>query len=69
VLAAGAYAGVTYIPAVTMTAIQPYFLIVSGVFIAVFLNKAYTKLIAVEKNIQSLRASFRPPVTPATKRK
>jgi len=47
-----AYAGITYIPASTLSAITPYFLIVSGIFILVFINDAYAKLNSVEKSLK-----------------
>ena len=40
----GAYAGITYIPSAIISAISPYFLIVSGIFVIVFINNTYTKI-------------------------
>jgi hypothetical protein len=40
----GAYAVSQYIPKTTLDGIAPYFLIVSFVFIAIFVNKTYTKI-------------------------
>lgn len=43
-LGMGGYAGSVYLPTSFITVITPYFLIVSGIFILVFINEAYTKL-------------------------
>lgn len=41
VVACSALAVVTYVPAATIAAIAPYFLIVSGSFVVVFMGKAF----------------------------
>ena len=44
VLGGGAYAVITYVPSTVITAVTPYFLIVSAVFSYIFLNKMYQKI-------------------------
>lgn len=55
VFGVGAYAGITYLPATIISAIQPYFLIVAGVFAFTFLNQAYTKLSNLDRSMKSMQ--------------
>ena len=47
----GAYAAITYIPVATLDAIQPYFLIVSGIFITVVIGKMFH---VADKNVTNV---------------
>ena len=57
----GAYAAITYIPVATLDAIQPYFLIVSGIFITVVIGKMFH---TADKNVTNVTVV--PPVTVIT---
>jgi hypothetical protein len=58
VLGGGAYAGITYLPANTVAAIAPYFMIVSLVFVAIFVNKAYTQAKNAAKAVEALTSKL-----------
>ena len=47
----GAYAITQYVPAATLAAFAPYFAIVAIAFGAIFLNKAYAKLVAIHQSL------------------
>ena len=47
----GAYAAITYIPIATLDAIQPYFLIISGIFITVVIGKMFH---VADKNVTNV---------------
>jgi hypothetical protein len=51
-LGGGAYAVTQYVAVATLAAIAPYFAIVAIAFGAIFLNKAYTQLVAVAKSLK-----------------
>jgi drug/metabolite transporter (DMT)-like permease len=52
VFGGGGYALITYLPASVVNAVEPYFLIVAGVFAYVFINKAYTKLVNLVEELK-----------------
>ncbi len=49
VIGGGAYAVITYVPQATLAVIAPYFAIAAVAFAAIFLQKAYNKLVAVHE--------------------
>jgi hypothetical protein len=51
----GAYAVTQYVSQTALNAVAPYFLIVSFVFIAIFVNKTYTKISNMLKTLESLK--------------
>jgi len=55
VFAVGGFLGSQYIPASTLEAISPYFLIIAGIFSVVFLNKAYSRIVRLEESLKTLR--------------
>lgn len=57
VFGCGSYAVVAYVPPATLTSIAPYFLIVSFVFIAIFINKAYTRISNTQDTLRGLKIS------------
>lgn len=52
----GSYAITQYVGQSTLTAIAPYFLIASFIFIAVFINKTYVKINDVLKTLEKLNS-------------
>jgi hypothetical protein len=58
VFAGGSYAVSTYVPAETLLKISPWFLIVAFIFSAIFINKSYTKLLNIAKDLVEFKASF-----------
>jgi hypothetical protein len=58
VFAGGAFAVNTYVPPATLASIAPWFLIVAFVFSAIFINKAYTRLSNIARDLSEFRASF-----------
>jgi hypothetical protein len=55
VFGCGSYAVIIYVPASTLNAIAPYFGIVAFVFIAIFVNKTYTKISNALKMLEDLK--------------
>jgi hypothetical protein len=51
VFGCGAYAVTQYVAAVTLASFAPYFAIIAIAFGAIFLNKAYAKLVAIHQSL------------------
>jgi hypothetical protein len=51
VFGSGAYAVTQYVPVTTIAAFAPYFAIVAVAFGAIFLQKAYAKLVAIHQSL------------------
>ena len=51
VIGGGAYGVITYVPQATLATIAPYFAIAAIAFAAIFLQKAYNKLLAIHASL------------------
>ena len=52
VLSVGAYLVLTYIPENILVAIQPYFIMISGLFVTIIIGKMFHKVDKIEDDIE-----------------